>query len=154
MLNRVILIGRTTADPEMQYTQSGIARTRFRLAVDRGFRSQQGERQTDFINIVCWRRQAEVVAEYLKKGRLVAVEGRLQSRSFKAPDGQNRVMYEVLADTVRFLENRATAEAAGSGGGRPAKAEPRGGGGAEAEEAYPEPEEEAPGEPEGDELPF
>lgn len=148
MLNRVILIGRTTADPELQYTQSGIARTRFRLAVDRGFRTQQGERQTDFINVVCWRRQAEVIGEYLKKGRLVAVEGRLQVNSFKAKDGQNRVFYQVVADNVRFLESRAAAAGAGAQSDAP---EDTGG----SDEPEPEPPADiADEEPEGEDLPF
>lgn len=151
MLNRVILIGRTTADPEVQYTQSGIARARFRLAVDRGFRNQQGEKQTDFIPIVCWRRQAEVIGEYLKKGRLVAVDGRLQVRNYQTQDGQNRTVYEVVADTVRFLESRAAAQAASSssGGGADRPSEP------EDEGADAGPPEDVPdSEPEGEDLPF
>lgn len=154
MLNRVILIGRTTADPDVQYTQSGIARARFRLAVDRGYRTQQGERQTDFINVVCWRRQAEVIGEYLKKGRLVAVEGRLQVRNYKTPDGENRTMYEVVADSVRFLESRAAAQASAPSSGeapeRTADLEE-----APEEELGAEPSDEGPADqPEGEDLPF
>lgn len=153
MLNRVILIGRATRDPEVQYTQSGIARARFCIAVDRVFRSPQGQRETDFINIVCWRRQAEVLGEYLKKGRLVAVEGRLQSRKFQDKQGQNRVMYEVVADAVRFLEKRADVGAPGAATAGTEKLQPPGPEPVEGE-TYVEPEENLPEEPEGEELPF
>jgi len=104
MLNRVILIGRLTADPQLRYTQSGIAVGNFRLAVDRPFTNQQGERETDFIDIVVWRRLAETCANNLGKGRLVAVEGRLQIRYYEAQDGGRRQAAEVVADNVRFLD--------------------------------------------------
>lgn len=104
MLNRIVLIGRLTADPQLRYTQSGIAVANFTLAVDRPFTNQQGERETDFINIVVWRKQAENCANYLAKGRLAAVDGRLQIRSYDAQDGTRRWMTEVVADTVTFLD--------------------------------------------------
>lgn len=104
MLNKVILIGRLTRDPEMSYTASGIARLRFTLAVDRRFTSQQGEKQTDFIDIVCWRQLAETCNKYLRKGLMTAVAGSLQVRSYEAQDGQKRKAAEVVADEVRFLE--------------------------------------------------
>lgn len=104
MLNRVILIGRLTADPQLRYTQSGVAVTSFSLAVDRPYTNQQGERGTDFIDIVVWRKLAETCANYLSKGRLTAVEGRLQIRSYEAQDGTKRRVAEVVADNVRFLE--------------------------------------------------
>lgn len=104
MLNRVILIGRLAVDPELRYTQSGVAVTNFRIAVDRAYTNQQGEREADFFPIVTWRKLAEVCAHNLTKGRLVAVEGRLQSRSYQAQDGSTRWITEVVADNVRFLD--------------------------------------------------
>lgn len=104
MLNRIILIGRLVADPQLRYTQSGIAVANFTIAVDRPFLSQSGERETDFIDIVTWRKQAEVVANHLSKGRLVAVEGRLQIRSYDDQNGIRRKAAEVVADQVRFLD--------------------------------------------------
>jgi single-strand DNA-binding protein len=104
-LNRVILIGRLTRDPELRYTPAnGVAVAGFRLAVDRPFTNQQGEQETDFIDIVVWRKQAEACANYLKKGSLVAVEGRLQVRSFDDREGIRRRVAEVVAENVRFLE--------------------------------------------------
>lgn len=104
MLNRVILIGRLTRDPELRVTsQSGVSVATFTVAVDRSFQNQGGQRETDFIDCVAWRRLAETVAEHLKKGRLVAVDGRLQIRSYEAQDGQRRRVTEVVAEDVRFL---------------------------------------------------
>jgi len=104
MLNRAILIGRLTQDPELRYTGSGVAVANFTLAVDRPFTNQQGERETDFIRIVVWRKLAEVCANNLEKGRLVAVEGRIQVRAYENQDGQRRQAVEVVADNVRFLD--------------------------------------------------
>lgn len=104
MLNKVVLIGRLTRDPELRYTSSGIAVTRFTLAVDRSFTNQQGEREADFIPITVWRGQAETSAKYLNKGRLVAVSGRIQTGSYETPEGQRRYTTEVVADEVRFLD--------------------------------------------------
>ncbi|MCL1816520.1 MAG: single-stranded DNA-binding protein [Clostridiales bacterium] len=103
MLNRIVLIGRLTRDPELRYTQSGIPVTSFALAVDRNFKNAQGERETDFINIVVWRQQAENCAQYLSKGKLAAVDGNLQIRSYTGNDGIKRTVAEVVADSVRFL---------------------------------------------------
>jgi single-strand DNA-binding protein len=114
MLNRIILIGRLTKDPELRYTPNGVAVAKFTLAVDRSFKNQQGEKETDFINIVVWQKQAENVANYLLKGKLAAVEGRLQIRSFEGQDGQRRWVTEVVADTVRFLSPKS--ENSGSSG--------------------------------------
>ena len=97
MLNSVVLIGRLTKDPELRYTPSGKAVATLRLAVDRGTVNQQGERETDFIDIVVWEKQAETVANYLQKGRLVAVQGRLQIRQYTTQDGQKREKAEVVA---------------------------------------------------------
>ncbi|HHT01675.1 MAG TPA: single-stranded DNA-binding protein [Firmicutes bacterium] len=104
MLNRVILIGRLAQDPELRYTPGGAAVANFTIAVQRSFANQQGEREVDFIDIVVWRRLAETCANHLNKGRLVAVEGRLQIRSFETPEGQKRRVAEVVADNVRFLD--------------------------------------------------
>lgn len=104
MMNKVVLIGRLTRDPELRYTSGGIAVTSFTLAVDRNFTNQQGEREADFIPITVWRGQAESCAKYLGKGRLVAVSGRIQTGSYEAADGQRRYTTEVVADDVRFLD--------------------------------------------------
>ena len=112
MLNRIILIGRLVADPTLRYTQSGIAVATFTLAVDRAFANQRGEREADFIDIVVWRRLAETCANHLFKGRLVAVEGRLQIRSYDDQNGIRRKAAEIIADNVRFLDR------ASDGGGQ------------------------------------
>ncbi|MDR7554823.1 MAG: single-stranded DNA-binding protein [Armatimonadota bacterium] len=111
MLNRIILIGRLTRDPELRYVPSGQPVASFTLAVDRPFTNQQGERETDFIDVVAWRKLAEQVSQHLSKGRLVAVEGRLQIRSFETQDGQKRRVAEVVADAVRFLDRKAAGAA-------------------------------------------
>lgn len=103
MLNRVVLIGRLVADPQLRYTQNGTAVANFRIAVDRPFTNQQGERETDFIDIVVWRRLAETCANNLNKGRLVGVDGRLQVREYEY-EGQRRRQAEVVADNVAFLD--------------------------------------------------
>ncbi|MBT9260008.1 MAG: single-stranded DNA-binding protein [Clostridiales bacterium] len=114
MLNLVVLIGRLTRDPELRYTASGTPVGRFTLAVDRPFQNAQGERETDFIDVVVWRQLAETCANHLARGRLVAVTGRLQIRSYEAQDGQRRRVAEVVADDVRFLDRpRASSEGAG-----------------------------------------
>jgi len=105
LLNKVILIGRLTRDPELRFTPAnGIAVTNFTIAVDRPFTNQKGEREADFIRIVVWRKLAEICANNLSKGRLVAVDGRLQIRSYEGQDGQRRYMTEVVADEVKFLD--------------------------------------------------
>ena len=104
MLNRVVLIGRLTRDPELRYTPNGTPLARFSLAVERPFTSQSGERGVDFIDIVVWGKLAETVTDHLNKGRLVAVEGRLQVRSYKNNQGQKRRVSEVVAEKVQFLD--------------------------------------------------
>lgn len=116
MLNVVVLIGRLTKDPELRYTPSGKAVATLRLAVDRGTTNPQGEKETDFIDVVVWERQAETVANYLQKGRLVAVQGRLQIRQYETQEGQRREKAEVVASSVRFLD-RGQDAAGGFGGG-------------------------------------
>lgn len=106
MLNRIVLIGRLTQDPELRYTNSGIAVASFTLAVDRMRTSASGERETDFINIVVWQKQAEICAQYLHKGRMAAVDGRLQIRSYDNREGQKVRVAEVVAETVRFLDRQ------------------------------------------------
>ena len=100
MINRVILMGRLTADPELKTTASGISVTSFSIAVDRSYVKNGEERKADFINIVCWRQTAEFVCRYFSKGSLIALEGQLQTRTFQAKDGTNRHITEVVADNV------------------------------------------------------
>ncbi|WP_424767785.1 single-stranded DNA-binding protein [Paenibacillus sp. sgz302251] len=119
MLNRVILIGRLTRDPELRYTPAGVAVTQFTIAVDRPFTSGQGEREADFIPVVTWRQLAETCANYLRKGRLTAVEGRIQVRNYENNEGKRVYVTEVIADNVRFLESNreggGSREESGSG---------------------------------------
>lgn len=107
MINRVVLVGRLTKDPELRYTpNTATAITNFTLAVNRNFTNQQGERDADFVPIVVWRAQAEHCANYLKKGSLAGIDGRLQTRSYDTPEGQRRFVTEVVADNVRFLDSK------------------------------------------------
>lgn len=107
MLNRVILVGNLTRDPELRYTSNGgVAVVRFTVAVNRRFTNQQGEREADFINIVAWRNLAENCGNYLRKGSLVAIEGRIQTRSYENQEGRTVYVTEVVADDVRFLSSR------------------------------------------------
>ena len=105
-MNKVVLIGRLTRDPELRYTGSNTAVATFTLAVNRTFSNQQGEREADFINIVVWRKQAENVKNYLTQGSQVAVEGRIQTRSYDDQNGQKRYVTEVVADNVEFLGSK------------------------------------------------
>ena len=104
-MNNITLIGRLTKAPELRYTSSNIAVATFTLAVDRGFKNSNGEKETDFIDIVVWRKPAENCANYLDKGRMVAVNGRLQIRSYETEDGQKRRIAEVVAEQVEFLSS-------------------------------------------------
>lgn len=103
MINRVLLVGRLTRDPELRYTPNGVAVATFTLAVNRQFTNQQGEREADFINCVVWRKPAENVANFLKKGSLAGVDGKIQTRSYEK-DGRTVYVTEVVADSVQFLE--------------------------------------------------
>ena len=105
-MNKVILIGRLTADPNLRYTQNGTPVTTFTLAVDKPFVGEDGKRGADFIDIVAWRKLAVVVAQNITKGRLVAVEGRLQIRSYNDQNGIRRKAAEVIANEVKFLTAR------------------------------------------------
>ena len=106
MLNKIILMGRLTRDPELRRTNSGTAVTSFSLAVDRDFKSQSGEKETDFIDIVAWRSTAEFVSKYFTKGRMAVVEGRLQIRDWTDKDGGKRRSAEVVADNVYFGDSK------------------------------------------------
>ena len=105
-MNRVILIGNLANDPESRTTQSGIAQCSFRLAVQRRFKGANGERETDFLPVVCWRQTAEFAQRYLAKGRKVAVEGSIQTRSYDAQDGSKRYVTEIIADSVEAVGGR------------------------------------------------
>ncbi len=104
-MNKVVLIGRITRDPELRYTASNVPNVRFTLAVNRPFENQNGEREADFINVVVWRKQAENVKKYVSKGSLIAVEGRIQTGSYEK-DGQRIYTTDVVADNVQFLESK------------------------------------------------
>lgn len=123
MLNKVILIGRLTKDPELRYTTSGTPVASFTLAVDRSRPNQQGEREADFIPIVVWQKLAETCANHLGKGRLVAVDGRLQVRNYDDNQGNRRWVTEVIANEVRFLDWPKEGRETPSGGGAKASGE-------------------------------
>ncbi len=110
MINRVVLVGRMTRDPELRRTQTGTPVTSFTLAMNRNFSSANGERQADFINCVVWNKSAENVERYCSKGSLVGVEGRLQSRQYEAQDGRKVTVIEVVCDSVQFLETKGARE--------------------------------------------
>ena len=105
-LNRIIIMGRMTKDPELRHTQSGVAVTSFTLAVDRDFKGPNGEKETDFIDVVAWRNTAEFASKYFSKGRMAVVEGRLQMRDWKDKDGNNRRSAEVYADSIYFADSK------------------------------------------------
>ena len=109
-MNRVMLIGRLTGKPELRYTGSNLPYARFSLAVNRNFSNAQGQRETDFINIVVWRKQAENVCNFLDKGSLVSVEGRIQTGSYDDKDGNKRYTTDIVADSVQFLESKSQSQ--------------------------------------------
>ena len=114
MLNHIVLMGRLVRDPELRRTQSGIAVTSFRIAVDRDFQSREsGERQTDFIDIVAWRNTAEFAAKYFQKGRMVVVSGRLQMRDWTDRDNNKRTTAEVVADNLYFGDSKRDGDTTG-----------------------------------------
>ncbi|HEM0638154.1 TPA: single-stranded DNA-binding protein [Listeria monocytogenes] len=104
MMNRVVLVGRLTKDPDLRYTPAGVAVATFTLAVNRTFTNQNGEREADFINCVVWRKPAENVANFLKKGSLAGVDGRVQTRNYEGNDGKRVYVTEIVAESVQFLE--------------------------------------------------
>ena len=107
-MNKVILIGRLTRDPELRYTSSNVATATFSIAVDRNFTNQNGDREADFINIVVWRKQAENCKNYLTKGSQVAIDGRIQTRNYDDKDGKKVYVTEVVADNVQFLGGKGS----------------------------------------------
>lgn len=113
MLNKVILQGRLVADPEIRHTTNGTAVTSFRLAVDRDFKSQNGEKEADFINIVAWRNTAEFISRYFQKGQMAVIDGRLRVRDYTDREGNKRYMTEVVANSVYFAGSKATASNSG-----------------------------------------
>ena len=115
-LNKVIMIGNLTADPELQYTSGGTARTKFSIAINRQYKDKSGQLQEDvtFVPIVAWGSQAENCANYLSKGRSVAIEGRLRISSFETQDGEKKKMVEVVAQNVQFLGGARTSDGAGT----------------------------------------
>jgi len=115
-LNKVILIGRLTADPELRYTQSEIAVAEFRIAVDRPFKSASGEKKTDFFRCKAWRQTAEFVNNYVKKGNLVAVEGRVEINEFTGQDGVKKYFTDIVCDQVQGLTPRGEQAGADTGG--------------------------------------
>lgn len=109
MINRVVLVGRLTKDPELRYSPNGIASCRFQVAVNRTFQNQQGEREADFISCVAWRKQAENLANYIRKGGLIGLEGRIQTGSYEGQEGKRVYTTDVVADSIQFLEPRNSA---------------------------------------------
>ncbi|HAO5626909.1 TPA: single-stranded DNA-binding protein [Listeria monocytogenes] len=106
MMNRVVLVGRLTKDPDLRYTPAGAAVATFTLAVNRPFKNAQGEQEADFINCVVWRKPAENVANFLKKGSMVGVDGRVQTRNYEGNDGKRVYVTEIVAESVQFLESK------------------------------------------------
>lgn len=104
MINKVVLVGRLTKDPELRYTPNGVASCRFTVAVNRTFQNQQGEREADYISCQAWRKQAENLANYIKKGGLIGLEGKIQTGSYEGQDGKRVYTTDVVADSIQFLE--------------------------------------------------
>lgn len=115
-INNVVLVGRMTKDAELRYTPSNVAVATFTLAVNRPFKNQNGDREADFINIVMWRQQAENLASWAKKGAIVGIEGRIQTRSYDNQQGQRVYVTEVVAENFHLLESRSVREGQGQGG--------------------------------------
>ena len=113
MFNLVVLTGRLTADPELKTTTNGTNVTTFSIAVERSYRSGE-ERQTDFINIVAWRKTAEFITKYFKKGNFIGIEGSIQTRRYQDKNGNNRTAFEVIANNVQFVESKREAGAEGA----------------------------------------
>ena len=113
-MNRAMLVGRLTAKPELRYTSANLPFARFTVAVNRTYASRDGQRETDFISVIAWRKQAENVCNFLDKGSLVSVEGRIQTGSYDDKDGNKRYTMDVVADSVQFLESKAQRDSRGS----------------------------------------
>ena len=113
-MNKVVLVGRLTAKPELRYTPQNTAYTRFSVAVNRNFTNADGKRDADFINVVAWRKQAETISRYFDKGNLIALEGRLQTGSYDDKDGNKRYTVDVALDNFEFVESKASREQSSS----------------------------------------
>lgn len=113
-MNKVVLVGRLTAKPELRYTPQNTAYTRFSVAVNRNFTNADGKRDADFINVVAWRKQAETISKYFDKGNLIALEGRLQTGSYDDKDGNKRYTVDVALDNFEFVESKAAREQSSS----------------------------------------
>lgn len=166
MINRVVLVGRLVADPELRYTPNGIASCKFRVAVNRPFKNE-GEQQADFITCVAWRKQAENLANFMKKGSLIAIEGKIQTGSYEGQDGKRVYTTDVVADSVQFLEPKATGSSQGPSNyqsstntGGPYQGSPQGQNGGQTQPSYmrgnedPFANSKGPVEVDEDELPF
>ena len=114
-MNKVELVGRLTAKPELRYTASNTAYTRFSIAVNRNFTNAQGQRDADFINVIAWRKQAETISRYFDKGNLIGIEGRIQTGSYDDKDGNKRYTFDVALDNFEFLESKSKSQGAPSG---------------------------------------
>lgn len=110
-MNRVCLVGRLTTKPELKYTNSNIAVTRFSVAVNRNFKNEQGQREADFINILAWRKQAELICNYFDKGSQIGLEGRIQTGSYDDKDGNKRYTTEVVVDNIHFIDSKGQSQA-------------------------------------------
>lgn len=108
MYNKVVLVGRLTHDPELRYTNNGVPIVRYSLAVNRNYKNADGVQETDFLSIVSWRKLAEISAKFLKKGKLVLVEGRVQSRKYQAQDGSPRTTVEIQAEQMQMLDSKGS----------------------------------------------
>ena len=111
-MNKVELVGRLTAKPELRYTTSNTAYTRFSIAVNRNFTNAQGQREADFINVIAWRKQAETISRYFDKGNLIGIEGRIQTGSYDDKDGNKRYTFDVALDNFEFLESKSKSQGA------------------------------------------
>ena len=123
-MNKVLLVGRITKDPEIRYLQNGTPQVLFTLAVDRGMRDANGNRQADFISCVAWRGQADFISRYIRKGYLMSVEGRIQTRNYQGQDGQMRYVTEVVLDQVENLQPRQD-DGQGQGYQQPVQPQPQ-----------------------------
>jgi single-strand DNA-binding protein len=112
-MNKAMLVGRLTRDPELRYTGANIPVATFTIAINRTYANQNGERDADYINVVVWRKPAENIKNYLTQGSLVSVEGRIQTRTYDATDGSKRYVTEVVADSVQFLETKSQSRSRG-----------------------------------------
>lgn len=120
MINNAVIMGRLTADPELRTTGNGIGVCGFTVAVDRNYRPEGEERQTDFINVVAWRKTADFVSRYFRKGQMIAVQGSIQTRNYEDRNGNKRTAVEIVADNISFCGSKAETGAGGQNAGAPA----------------------------------